>query len=181
MAKLVQQAREASVIVEAPRVVLRPKAVDDTGFTVTREHTNANEAGEIFRVRGARPERWIRQTDFSNDEAVGYLADRLARLGVEDALLEAGAVAGSEVHIGSPDDAVVFDWEPTLVGGISGGVGSPRGTDLRLDERHRPTRDEKRQQYADRREAKTAAREELAHERAAGQWTDPDDDTHGAG
>ena len=36
-------------------------------------------------VRGARPERWVRQTDFDNDEAVGYLADRLARLGVEDA------------------------------------------------------------------------------------------------
>ncbi|HEX5510989.1 MAG TPA: GTPase ObgE [Actinomycetales bacterium] len=181
MAKLVQQARQASAIVEAPRVVLRPKAVDDTGFTVTRENSNLNDAGEIFRVRGARPERWVRQTDFSNDEAVGYLADRLARLGVEDSLLEAGAVAGSEVHIGSPDDAVVFDWEPTLVGGISGGASSPRGTDVRLDDRHRPTRDEKRQQYADRREAKAAAREELAHERAAGQWTEPDDDTHGDG
>ena len=32
----------------------------------------------------------MRQTDFSNDEAVGYLADRLARLGVEEALAEAG-------------------------------------------------------------------------------------------
>jgi len=31
-------------------------------------------------VRGTKPERWVRQTDFSNDEAVGYLADRLARL-----------------------------------------------------------------------------------------------------
>ena len=28
----------------------------------------------------------MRQTDFTNDEAVGYLADRLARLGVEEAL-----------------------------------------------------------------------------------------------
>ena len=48
----------------------------------------------------SKPERWVRQTDFTNDEAVGYLADRLARLGVEDAPLEAGAVAGAEVLIG---------------------------------------------------------------------------------
>ena len=53
------------------------------GFTV--EHPDG-EGG--FVVRGARPERWIRQTDFTNDEAVGYLADRLARLGVEDELLK---------------------------------------------------------------------------------------------
>ena len=26
-------------------------------------------------VLGAKPERWIAQTDFDNDEAVGYLAD----------------------------------------------------------------------------------------------------------
>ena len=32
-------------------------------------------------MTGGKPERWVRQTDFSNDEAVGYLADRLARLG----------------------------------------------------------------------------------------------------
>ena len=55
----------------------------------------------------------MRQTDFANDEAVGYLADRLARLGVEEALFKAGAVAGAEVVIGGDDNAVVFDWEPT--------------------------------------------------------------------
>ena len=46
----------------------------------------------------------------------------------------------------------------------------PRGTDVRLDDRHRPTRDEKRADYADRRAARTAAREELAAERRAGHW-----------
>ncbi|MDF1910483.1 Obg family GTPase CgtA, partial [Mycolicibacterium smegmatis] len=45
-------------------------------------------------VRGTRPERWIAQTDFNNDEAVGYLGDRLARLGVEDELLKRGAATG---------------------------------------------------------------------------------------
>ena len=37
----------------------------------------------------------MRQTNFDNDEAVGYLADRLARLGVEEALAKAGAEPGS--------------------------------------------------------------------------------------
>ena len=84
--------------------------------------------GEIFRVLGDRPTRWIRQTDFSNDEAVGYLADRLARLGVEDELVRLGAQPGDEVRIGPEDNAVVFDWEPTVRG--AGPV--PRGQDLRI-------------------------------------------------
>ena len=50
---------------------------------------------------GERPRRWVDQTDFSNDEAVGYLADRLGRLGVEEALFKAGAVAGATVVIGA--------------------------------------------------------------------------------
>jgi GTP-binding protein len=51
-------------------------------------------------VRGSKPERWVLQTDFSNDEAVGYLADRLARLGVEKALADAGAPRASRSSIG---------------------------------------------------------------------------------
>ena len=104
----------------------RPKAVDDAGFTITIEDDG-------FRVRGDRPERWVRQTDFSNDEAVGYLADRLARLGVEDRLIELGATPGSTVMIGG-DDAVVFDWYPTIMAGEAPHAG-PRGTDVRLDAR----------------------------------------------
>ena len=65
-----------------------------------------------WRVRGEKPERWVRQTDFSNDEAVGFLADRLNRLGVEDRLLELGAEEGDAVLIGDPDNAVVFDFKP---------------------------------------------------------------------
>jgi GTPase len=80
-------------------------------------------------IRGEKPRRWILQTDFANDEAVGYLADRLARLGVEEALAEAGALPGAEVLIGEDDNAVVFDWDPKL--GAESGQG-PRGTDPRL-------------------------------------------------
>ena len=151
-------------------MVLRPKAVDDTGFTVTRR----TEGGrDYFQIIGSKPERWVRQTDFRNDEAVGYLADRLARLGVEEKLFAAGAVAGAEVVIGAGPDGVVFDWEPTLLTG-SELLAGPRGTDMRIEERSRPTRGEKREQYKDRMDAKAEARAELWTEREAGLWTDED-------
>jgi GTPase len=127
MAELVRAARVASPVEEAPRVVLAPRAVDDEAFTVTREE---DEQGVRYHVRGERPQRWVRQTDFSNDEAVGYLADRLARLGVEDRLLELGATPGATVVIGPEDNAVVFDWEPTISAGVP--LAGPRGSDDRL-------------------------------------------------
>jgi GTP-binding protein len=92
-------------------------------FEVVRSGNNR------FVVRGEKPRRWVLQTDFSNDEAVGYLADRLGRLGIEQALADAGALPGAEVLIGDEDDAVVFDWDPNIP--ATTGLG-PRGTDLRL-------------------------------------------------
>ena len=126
MAALVRQARDDRGTPEDSRIVLRPPAVDDAGFSVVREP-------DVFRVLGGKPERWVRQTDFANDEAVGYLADRLARLGVEAALVAAGAEAGDGVAIGPGADAVVFDWEPTLQAGAEHLLGA-RGRDIRLDE-----------------------------------------------
>jgi GTPase len=123
MARAVVEARDSAPPAEPPRIVLTPKPVNDSGFTVTVEPDG-------YRVRGERPERWVRQTDFSNDEAVGYLADRLARLGVEDALRTAGAHAGDTVMIGAEEDAVVFDWRPMIAPDV---LPSPRGTDLRMD------------------------------------------------
>jgi len=70
----------------------------------------------MSRVKGDRPERWIKQTDFTNEEAIGYLADRLAKLGVENELFKQGAKPGDTVVIGE-DDGVVFDWEPTMMAG----------------------------------------------------------------
>ncbi len=84
-----------------------------------------------FLIRGQKPWRWVTQTDFANEEAVGFLADRLAKLGVEQALAEAGAEDGAEVMIGNGDDAVVFDWDRDIPAGDRPGLG-PRGTDRRL-------------------------------------------------
>ena len=177
LARHVKAAREAlpPEDLQRRRVVVRPVAVDDTGFEVRKEQT---PEGEVVRIIGERPTRWVRQTDFSNDEAVGYLADRLARSGVEEGLLKAGAVAGSTVLIGADDNAVVFDWEPTMSAGaeLLGPATGPRGTDVRLDDRHRPRRQEKRADHDTRRAQKQAARDELVAERKAGLWTDPDED-----
>ncbi|HLT84982.1 MAG TPA: GTPase ObgE, partial [Phototrophicaceae bacterium] len=114
LARLVAEARAAAPAPEPARVVLRPRAVDDAGFTVTARNRHD---GVFYQVRGAKPERWVRQTDFANDEAVGYLADRLARLGVEEELFKAGAQPGDEVVIGPVEGGVIFDWEPTMLTG----------------------------------------------------------------
>ena len=126
MAQLVTAARAAQPEPEPARVVIRPAAVSEPGFAITRTPDGA------YLIRGEKPERWVRQTDFSNDEAVGYLADRLARLGVEAALADAGAEPGDTVLIGDLNDAVVFDWDPTLTVG-HGHAAGPRGTDWRLE------------------------------------------------
>ena len=122
LADIVARHRESVPVAEPARIVLRPRPVDDAGFTV-----EAVGDGN-FVVRGTKPERWVRQTNFDNDEAIGYLADRLARLGVEDALAKAGAEPGCVVRIGSYE----FDWEPTVYAGTQFTPGQ-RGSDYRLD------------------------------------------------
>lgn len=129
MARLVQKARAEAAIEERTRIILRPVAVDDSGFIV-----QANADGS-FSVRGQKVVRWVRQTNFKNAEAIGYLADRLAQLGVEKDLFKKGAVAGSEVRIGSGDNEVVFEWEPTIEAGAEQLAGHlhRRGEDSRLE------------------------------------------------
>ncbi|MEW1545608.1 GTPase ObgE [Streptomyces tsukubensis] len=147
LAGIVAEARAAKPKEEATRIVIRPKAVDDAGFTVVREEDG------LYRVRGEKPERWVRQTDFNNDEAVGYLADRLSRLGVEEKLMKAGARAGDGVAIGPEENAVVFDWEPTVMAGAE--MLGRRGEDHRL-EAPRPAAQRRRDRDAERDEAERA-------------------------
>jgi len=123
LAAVIAADRAAAPVLEPTRLVLRPEPVAGPAFEVVRTGDNS------FLIRGEKPRRWILQTDFSNDEAVGYLADRLARIGIEEALAEAGALPGAEVLIGEESNAVVFDWDPQLPDDASLG---PRGTDRRL-------------------------------------------------
>ena len=127
MGEVVSAAPAAPVAAEPTRIVLRPRGEGDAEFSIT----NVDGA---WHVRGQKPQRWIKQTDFSNDEAVGYLADRLNRLGVEEALLELGAHGGDDVVIGDDDNAVVFEFDPGVQAGAETLLGR-RGQDLRLDGR----------------------------------------------
>src|SRR5882757_4433186 len=143
MAREVVRYRAALPPLEPTRLVLRPTPVGETGFTVELDR----EVDGGFLVHGEKPERWVRQTQFNNDEAVGYLADRLAKLGVEDALAKAGAVSGAPVTIGD----VMFDWEPSTPSGAIVAMGN-RGTDPRLARSTRP-------RAVDRKSAKIARRD----------------------
>lgn len=174
LGELVEKARAALPEPSAAPIVITPEAVDEAGFRVVTEQF---EGATAWRVVGDKPERWVRQTDFANDEAVGYLADRLARLGVEQELYAAGAVAGSTVLIGPGDDAVVFDWEPTMMGGAE--LLGARGTDKRLEDHHRPTREEKRAEQRARTDARMGRLAAMEEERRAGHWADPSVDEDG--
>ena len=179
------------------RVVLRPlenrsrRRRTGTGtvgvdFSITR-HEDA-DGNFWFTVTGEKPERWVLQTNFDNEEAVGYLADRLAKLGVEDALKAQGAHIGDEVYIGTGDNAVGFDWDPTIAAGaemLDNSPQSQRGHDARLDaleesRSQRRTNAQRRREYHEWMDAKAAVRAAMEKERTAGHWADPSkaDDPH---
>lgn len=73
----------------------------DRAFSVTPEGAGA------WRVTGRQVERMVVQTDWENEEAVTFLQHRMRRLGVDDALAEAGARSGDEVRICE----VAFEYE----------------------------------------------------------------------
>ena len=182
--------------VEEERVVINP--LDEPGqrrrngrnagvqeFEIEREEDR--NGNYWFTVTGTKPERWVVQTNFDNDEAVGYLADRLAKLGVEDALRKNGARPGDEVRIGRGTRAVAFDWDPTIAAGaenLDGTQLGSRGRDLRLEAEdsrgRRRTNTERRRQYHEMMDARAAVRAAMQAEREAGHWADPavDDDRH---
>ncbi len=171
MAEIVASRRAATPVSEATRIVLRPPAEAGVGREFTITHIN-----EQWVVRGEKPKRWVRQTDFSNDEAVGFLADRLNRLGVEDELLKLGAKEGDDVVIGDEDNAVVFDFDPQVTAGAE--VLGRRGEDLRIDQSDRRTNVQRREELAAKRAFEAGAREARA-EGGAGpnpDWTFPEDD-----
>ncbi len=162
LGELVEKHRVAAAV-EAPaeRVIIRPKgAVKE--FTVRVE---GGTYGNVYHVLGEKPLRWVLQTDFQNEEAVGYLADRLEKLGVENELFKLGATAGATVIIGE-GNGVVFDWEPTMTSSAEL-ITSARGLDSRLDTNTRRTTSQRRERYHERMDAKAAARAELETERLA--------------
>ena len=89
LAEIVEEGRAAKAAEpQKSRIVIRPKVRGELEFVVKVE----GGTEPLYRVLGTKPERWVQQTDFNNDEAVGFLADRLAKLGVEEELFKQGAV-----------------------------------------------------------------------------------------
>ena len=108
--KASRKARPKATRAAEPEVI-RPRAVGrsgSTGIDVVRDP----DYPEGWLVTGEKVDRWVRQTDFENDEAVGYLSDRLNKAGVEDMLRKLGAKEGDTVTIGE----ISFDWEPSIGG-----------------------------------------------------------------
>ena len=117
-------------------MVIRPQdAARSRGSEIKVERDPLYPEGWL--VTGEKAERWIRQTDFENDEAVGYLSDRLEKAGVEDALRKIGAHEGDTVTIGD----ISFDWEPSR-GGDPTLAG--RGRDARLGGTTRASAEERK-------------------------------------
>jgi GTP-binding protein len=131
LAAAVEKDRVDRPVAAPARIVLRPRAHGQIEFTI-------EEIEDGYIVRGVKPERWVRQTSFDNDEAVGYLADRLARLGVEKALANLGAEPGAAVTIGE----VTFNFEPadSLEEEFTA---TRRGRDDRLNTETRPRAEER--------------------------------------
>jgi len=163
LAELVSAERER-VPEERPaeRVVIRPKSAGPD-FDIRVE---GGSYGTLYRILGTKPERWVEQTDFTNDEAVGYLADRLEKLGIENALVRAGATPGAAVVIGE-GDGVVFDWDPAISSAAEL-TQAPRGTDPRLEGNQRRTTNERREAYRARQDARTIERALEEERRLAG-------------
>ena len=166
LAQLVSEARsEKEALPARPRITLMQNKYEDSKFTVTPEQRGDDT---IFRVLGNKPERWVAQTVFGNEEAIGYLADRLAKIGLEKELFKAGASAGSTVVIG-PGAGVIFDWEPTINSPAELMV-SPRGTDPRFADNERRTNVDRRKEYQERMDRKAAIRIEMQNEGNPDNW-----------
>lgn len=203
LGRLVEKMREKLAAEEAAReeerVVIQPLEQQTSALRRRRDDGRGNSAdfeikreedrnGDFwFTVTGAKPERWVVQTNFDNDEAVGYLADRLAKLGVEDELRKKGARSGDEIRIGTGNHMVCFDWDPSIAAGAEGLDGAnlgARGKDLRIEANDprgaRRTNAERRRDYHSMMDAKSAVRDAMMAERKSGHWADPsvDDDRH---
>ena len=161
LGELVDKHRAETVVEVPERVIIRPRG-SKKQFTIRVE---GGTYGDVYRILGEKPVRWVQQTDFQNEEAVGYLADRLEKIGVEDELFRLGAVQGSTVVIGE-GESIVFDWEPTMTSAAEL-MAAPRGTDPRLAPNARRTTTERREQYYERMDAKAVARAEVEEQRLA--------------
>ncbi len=113
LARLVVEARAAELAPSSTVVVHRPLP---EGIEVVRRDDGS------FEVLGRSALRAVALSDLTDDQAVAYVQERLRRLGVERALVRAGARDGDVVHLGKlsftyQSDAGGLDAAAAMVGG----------------------------------------------------------------
>ncbi len=152
---------------EKPRIVIRPRAVDEREFTIRVE---GGTYGDIYRVLGAKPERWV-------------AADRLPERGGRRLSSPTGSRSSASRtscsrpapsparRSSSAGDGVVFDWEPTLTSVAELHAAPAAPTPASTDDAP-PDQQGAPRELHERMDAKAEARAELEAERAAGMWSD---------
>ena len=166
LSTVVETARKNLVSSTQKRFSLIANKVDDGHYLVRKESISGED---VFRIMGAKPERWIAQTDFGNTEAVGYLAERLAKIGVEDELIRAGAKRGSTVIIGE-GNGVVFDWDPLVASVAELAEMSPLA-----DGENRRTNQQRRDEYYSMMDQRARGREEREAVREASVFVEEEE------
>lgn len=166
LSTVVETARKNLVSSTQKRFSLIANKVDDGHYLVRKESISGED---VFRIMGAKPERWVAQTDFGNTEAVGYLAERLAKIGVEDELIRAGAKRGSTVIIGE-GNGVVFDWDPLVASVAELAEMSPLA-----DGENRRTNQQRRDEYYSMMDQRARGREEREAVREASVFVEEEE------
>lgn len=159
LGQLVTEERKNQTEQIAKRISLLPPKKDDSKYEIRTESQGENI---IYRIVGPKPERWVAQCDFSNQDAVGYLGERLQKIGIEDELYKKGAKRGSTVIIGE-QNGVVFDWDP-LVDSVA---------ELVSDERR--TNQDRRQEYHEMMDQRSRGRAEREAVREASVFVEDED------
>jgi GTP-binding protein len=159
LGQLVTAERKSQIAQVAKRISLLPPKKDDSKYEI---RTECQGEQIIYRIVGPKPERWVAQCDFSNQDAVGYLGERLQKIGIEDELYKKGAKRGSTVIIGE-QNGVVFDWDP-LVDSVA---------ELVSDERR--TNQDRRQEYHQMMDQRSRGRAEREAVREASVFSEDEE------
>ena len=156
LAQLVTEERKNQIAQASKRISLLSQKPQDSKWEVRVESINDEE---VYRIFGAKPERWVAQTDFSNSDAVSYLSERLAKLGMDDELYKRGAKRGATVVIGT-ENGVVFDWDPLVT-----------SMDEAMEDERR-TNQQRRQEYYDMMDQRARGRAEREAVREASAFAE---------
>ncbi len=152
LGQLVTEERKSQTAQIEKRISLLLPKKDDSKYEIRTESQGENI---IYRIVGPKPERWVAQCDFSNQDAVGYLGERLQKIGIEDELYKKGAKRGSTVIIGE-QNGVVFDWDP-LVDSVAELVSEERRTNQDRRQEYHQMMDQRSRGRAEREAVREAS------------------------